>query len=235
MRRFWDHAEPERAADGWHVMLDDRPVRLPDGAPHLLATSRLADAVAAEWRQAGGARGGVMSYADVKLTRIAGTAQSRIAPDPERTVRELARFGGADLLCYRAGRPEALVRRQHERWQPWLDWAAQTYGARLIVTTGVMHVTQDAQALAALARAVASYDPAGLAALGVAVPALGSLVLGLALGAGRLAAAEAHELACLDELFQAALWGEDDEALTRRRRIGEDVALAGRFLELAGS
>jgi chaperone required for assembly of F1-ATPase len=235
MRRFWDRAEPERVAGGWRVLLDGRPVRLPEGAPLLLATSGLADAAAAEWRQAGGRQGGTMSYADVPLTRIAGIAQSRVAPDPEPMVLQLARFGGADLLCYRAERPEPLVRRQQERWRPWLDWAAETYGARLAVTTGVMHVTQEPRALAALAQAVAAYCPSALAALGVAVPALGSLVLGLALAAGRLTAGEAHDLACLDELFQAGLWGEDDDARARRRRIGEEVAVAGRFLELAGS
>jgi len=236
MRRFWERAEPERVAGGWRVLLDGRPVRLPGGgAPLLLVPFRLADAVAAEWQQAGGRQGGAMSYADVPLTRIAGTAQERIAPSPESMVLQLARFGGADLLCYRAERPEPLVRRQQERWQPWLDWAAETYGARLAVTTGVMHVTQEPRALAALAQAVAVYCPSALAALGVAVPALGSLVLGLALAAGRLTAGEAHDLACLDELFQAGQWGEDDEAHARRRRIGEEVAVAGRFLELVGS
>jgi chaperone required for assembly of F1-ATPase len=235
MRRFWDRAWPEGVAGGWRVLLDGRPVRLCDGAPLLLATFRLADAVAAEWQQAGGRNGGAMSYADVPLTRLAGTAQSRIAPNPEPVILQLARFGGADLLCYRAERPRALVRRQQECWQPWLDWAAEAYGVRLAVTTGVMHVTQEPQALAALARAVAACSPPALAALGVAVPALGSLVLGLALAAGRLAAGEAHELACLDELFQAGLWGEDGVALARRRRIGEEVAVAGRLLELVGS
>jgi chaperone required for assembly of F1-ATPase len=65
------------------------------------------------------------------------------------------------------------------------------------------------------------------------VPALGSLVLGLALVVGTLAAPAAHALACLDELFQAELWGHDLVADERRRIIGEDVALAARFLELA--
>ena len=48
-----------------------------------------------------------------------------------------------------------------------------------------MPVAQDPQALAALAQAVAAHAPTGLAALGVAVPALGSLVLGLAMAAFR--------------------------------------------------
>ena len=71
-----------------------------------------------------------------------------------------------------------------------------------------------------------------LAALGIAVPALGSLVLGLALAEGELDAATAHALGCLDELFQAELWGEDAEAAARRAGIAADIALAERFLRL---
>ena len=86
--------------------------------------------------------------------------------------------------------------------------------------------------MAALAQAVAAHDAMALAALGIAVPVLGSLVLGLALAAGRLDAAEAHALATLDEIFQEELWGRVEEAVVRRRRIAAEVAMVGRFLEL---
>ena len=66
----------------------------------------------------------------------------------------------------------------------------------------------------------------------MAVPALGSLVLGLAMSEGRLDAATAHALGALDELFQAEQWGEDAEAAARRAAIAADVALAARFLQL---
>jgi len=79
---------------------------------------------------------------------------------------------------------------------------------------------------------VAAQDPDTLAGLGIAVPAMGSLVLGLALAAGELAAAEAQSLALLDELFQAEQWGEDAEAVARRAAIGADIALAARYIAL---
>ncbi len=167
------------------------------------------------------------------LTRLAGTVQERIAPDPEPVALELARYGESDLLCYRAEGPEALVQRQHALWQPWLDWAEREYGARLRVTAGVVHVAQDPQAMAALAQAVAALAPPALAALGLAVPALGSLVLGLAMAAFRLDADTACTLAALDETFQAERWGRDDEAEARRRCIREEVAVAGTFLALS--
>jgi chaperone required for assembly of F1-ATPase len=206
---------------------------VPGGASLSVPGRVLAEAVAEEWRGAGGGRGGDMSYADLPLTRLAGTAQERIAPDPEPVALELARYGETDLLCYRAEAPDALVRRQEEAWQPWLDWAERRFGARLRTTTGIVHVPQDPAALAALAEAVARLDPLSLAALGVAVPLLGSLVLGLAMADGALDAETAHRIAGLDELFQAELWGLDEEAEARRARVAADLAAAGRLLALA--
>jgi chaperone required for assembly of F1-ATPase len=232
MKRFWDNAEIAAEGDGWRVLLDGRPLRLPGGGPLLLRGQALAAAVAAEWQAAGAGKGGEMSYAEVPLTRLAGTAQDRIAPDPEPVVLELSRYAESDLLCYRAARPDELVRRQHGRWQPWLDWASVTYGARLRITTGVMPVAQAPAALAALAQAVAAHDALALSALGIAVPALGSLVLGLALAAGRIDAEAAHALATLDETFQEEIWGRVDEAAARRQRIADEVATAGRLLAL---
>ena len=44
---------------------------------------------------------------------------------------------------------------------------------------------------------------------------------------------EAYALATLDERFQAEQWGEDEEAAARRRRIADEIVVAGRFLELS--
>ena len=230
MKRFWAQAAISPEGDGWQVLLDGKPVRLPGGPPLRLTHLPLAHAVAAEWGQAGGGKGGEMSYADVPLTRLAGTAQERIAADPEPVLLELARYAETDLLCYRAETPAALAARQQAEWQPWLDWAARRHGAALRVTAGIAHMAQPPAALAALARALAALDVASVAALGIAVPALGSLVLGLALAEGALDAAAATRLSLLDELFQAEQWGTDAAAALRRDHMAADIALADRFL-----
>ena len=92
---------------------------------------------------------------------------------------------------------------------------------------------QHRDSIAALRRAVARLDAYALAALGVAVPSMGSLVLGLALAAGRLDGATAHAVGMLDELFQQEQWGEDHEALKRRQSVADDLALAERLLILS--
>jgi chaperone required for assembly of F1-ATPase len=232
VKRFWDTATIEAFDDGYAVLLDGKPMHLPGGGILRVAGEPLALAIAEEWQAAGGGKGGEMSFADTPLTRLAGTAQQRIAPDPAPTIDAIARYAESDLLCYRADTPPELVERQMREWQPWLDWAALTYDAPLRVSTGVAYVKQHRGVVASLRAAVAALDVPALGALGIAVPALGSLVLGLALAEGRLDAATAHALGCLDELFQAEFWGEDAEAAARRAGIAADIALAERFLRL---
>lgn len=233
MKRFWNEAELATTAEGFEIHLDGRPIRLPGGGVLRSASEALVRAIAAEWRVAGGTKGGQMSLADTPLTRLAGTAQERIAPDPGPTVDAIARYAESDLLCYRAEFPAELVARQEAAWQPWLDWAERTHGARLRVTAGIAPIAQHRGSIAALRKAVGQHDADALAALGVAVPALGSLVLGLALIEGRLDPETAHGLGALDELFQAEIWGEDEEAAKRRAAVAQDIALAARYVRLA--
>lgn len=235
MKRVWQEVTVAVGQGGHAIQLDGRPMRLPvSGTALVLPNAAMAAAVAAEWAGAGeGAKGGAFTMLDLPLTRLAATAQDRIAPAPAATARAIAAYGGTDLLCYRADRPEKLVLRQSRLWQPWLDWTHRTHGARLRFGTGIAHVPQDAEALDALGRAVAALDPWTLAGMGVAVPALGSLVLGLALQAGELDAAGAHALAELDAAFQAEQWGMDDEALTRTANQLREVTEAEQFMRLA--
>src|ERR1700693_2128207 len=128
MRRFWDKASWDGTPGAFRVLLDGRPVRVPGGAPLRIENEKLARAIAAEW-QAAGIGPSDISFADVPLTRLAGTAQERIASNPTPTIDALAKYAETDLLCYRAEEPEALMRRQARGWQPWLDWAASDLGA----------------------------------------------------------------------------------------------------------
>jgi len=232
MKRFWTEATAQPVGAGWGIALDGRPLRLPGGTTLHLPSRPLAEAVAAEWDAAGGGPGKEMTMEEVPLTRLVGTAVDRIAPDPGPSAAAIAEYGESDLLCYRAT-DRRLAALQAGRWQPLLDWAALRLDAPLAVTEGIGHVAQPPASLRALRSAVDAHSPFGLSALGIAVPATGSLVLGLALSAGRLDAAGAHGLATLDETFQEEVWGTDPEAAARREGIARDIALAARLLELA--
>ena len=233
MKRFWDQAAIESGAGGYAILLDSKTMRIPGGTELRVETRSLAEAIAAEWQAAGGGKGGEMTMDDVPLTRLAGTALDRIAPDPAMVADALATYAETDVLCYRAPQPLPLVHRQARSWQPWLDWLAQTHGARLQPTEGIAMLTQDPQALSIVCEVLLGQSASMLAGLGLAVPALGSVVLGLALAEGALGAQAAHELAHLDEMYQEEQWGQDPWTMSRRANVAKDIALAARFMALA--
>ena len=235
MKRVWNEVGLGEAPGGWTILLDGRPMRLPGQGVLVLPRRALAEAVAAEWREAGTEAGGEVTAGQLALTRLAATAQERIAPNKLATVAAIARYGESDLLCYRAERPAALVARQAELWQPWLDWIDRMHGVRLSVVSGIVHAAQPPGAIAAVSRALASLDPYVLSALGVAVPALDSVVLGLALAAGELSGSAAGDLAELDRMFQAETWGLDEIAAHRSATLYRELRDCEQLIHLASA
>lgn len=208
-KRFWKEARALPAAGGgWEVRLDDRPLRTPAKAPLTVPTEALARAIAAEWQ----AQGEEIDPAAMPMTRAANTAIDRVRPQRAAVERELGGYGETDLTCYRAGSPQGLVARQAAAWDPLLDWAHGRFGARLIPVEGIIHQPQDARALAALAEALAGLDEFRLAALHELVTLSGSLVIGLAAAERILAPEELWQRSRVDEEWQIAQWGRDEEA-----------------------
>jgi chaperone required for assembly of F1-ATPase len=233
MKRFWTDVTVAEADGHYAIMLDGKPMRLPGGPALRLQSAVLAAAIADEWAEAGGEIGGEVSLDALSLTRLAGTAQARIAPDTAPVAEALAAYAQTDLLCYRVEVPEGLAERQQVVWQPWLDWAALRYQARLLTSVGVMHVAQPVAALAAFGQAVGGLDAFALAGLGIIVPAFGSLVLGLAVLEGEITPEAAYEVSILDDLFQEGIWGMDRDAVARRVLMQRDVEAAARFVALS--
>jgi chaperone required for assembly of F1-ATPase len=149
---------------------------------------------------------------------------------------EIVSYVGADLLCYRAGEPEALVAAQAAAFDPALDWAHEALGARFILSEGVKHVAQPEPSLAAVSAALAAIDDCfALAALHVMTTLTGSALLALAVAKGRLAAEEAWRAAHVDEDFQISQWGEDAEAKVRRAARWREMEAAAKVHAAAGS
>ena len=229
-KRFWKEAVAEHCDGGFTVRLDGRPVRTPAKTLLVLPTLAMAQAVAAEWD----AQEGVLRPETMPATRAANSAIDKVAPQMDAVVEEVARYGGSELLCYRAEAPAELVARQEAGWGPWLDWATQSLGAPLRVTQGVIHMDQPPESLARLKAEVARATPFELAALHDLVAITGSLVLGLATARGRLPPDAAFDLSRIDEHWQAEQWGEDEEAAVLEAAKRQALRDAGRFYGLCG-
>ncbi len=161
----------------------------------------------------------------------ANTAVEQVRRERPAVIDHLLKYAITDLLCYRADGPAELRERQRESWQPLLDWAAETFDVRLVVTDGVVPVEQPADALARLRNAVEALDDASLTALASATQASGSLIIGLALVHGHIDAEGAMEASHLDERWQNEKWGEDEEGAKRRDEIKDEIEAAASLLE----
>jgi chaperone required for assembly of F1-ATPase len=231
LKRSYAAAGFAAVAGGFAIELDGKPVRTPAKAPLTVPNRALAAAVAAEWQ----AQGERVDPLTMPLMRLASIALDLVAPRRSAAVAALVNYAGTDLVCYRAASPPELVRRQHAAWQPLVEWVAERYGAGLAVTAAILPLAQPAAALAALGRAVESYDDWALAALNLAAAACGSVVVALALAEGRLDAEHAFAAAQLEESFEIERWGEDAEQMQRRALLRADIAAARHFLALLGA
>ncbi|EPX86907.1 ATP12 family chaperone protein [Salipiger mucosus] len=226
-KRFYDHATVEPVGAGWTVHLDARPLRTPGKSPLVVPTPPLAQAIADEWQ----AQEGTIDPTAMPFTRTANSAIEKVAPQRAEVAQMLADYGDSDLLCYRADHPEGLVRRQAEGWDPMLDWAERTLGARLEPRTGVMHAAQSPAALEALSARVHALDSFELAAFHDLVSLTGSLVLGFAAAEGQ-DGDTLWALSRIDETWQEELWGVDDEAHATAERKRAAFHHARRFFAL---
>lgn len=227
-KRFWTLTGISAVKDGYGVRLDGRPIRTPAKAPLILPTRALAEAVAQEWD----VQEDEIDPNSMPLTRAANSAIDKVTPQFESVAEIVAAYGGSDLLCYRAEGPEALQLRQAEAWDPLLRWAAEKYGAKLNVTTGVMPVAQDAESLKILTAEVHGFSPWELTAFHDLVSLSGSLVIGFAAATGAGSAGDLWDTSRVDELWQIEQWGDDEEASAHATKRQQAFLQAMRFLEL---
>ncbi|WP_172299146.1 ATP12 family chaperone protein [Pseudoruegeria sp. HB172150] len=227
-RRFWTSVQIEDHPQGFAVRLDGRPVKTPGKLELAVPTEALAKEIAREWE----AQEGVIDPRSMPYTRAANSAIEKVTPQRAEVAEMLAAYGDSDLTCYRADLPEALAQRQSEAWDPLLDWAAETFGARLIPVQGVMHQPQPPAALAALAAPVHAMIPWELTGFHDLVALSGSLVIGLAAVRNHLSPRELWDRSRIDETWQEEQWGADDEATAMADAKRADFFQAHRFFQL---
>lgn len=226
-KRFYSEVSVAPEGLGFVVHLDGRPVRTP-GRALILLPMAAAELLAGEFA----AQAETIDPATMPVYRLVNTAIDGVAADPQAVLEDILRFASSDLLCYRAGHPQALVDRQAEAWDPVIDWARATLGARMLLAEGVMHVEQPRESIAAIGVHLGQRaGPLRLAALHLMTSLTGSALLALAVDFGELDLEAAWAAAQLDEDFQAEQWGRDAEAMARTAFNKRDMLAAARLLD----
>ena len=127
-KRFYKNAQASETEGegGFAVLLDGKPVRTPARRPLSAPTRVLAQHIADEWN----AQTDVIDPARMPLTRLANSIIDGVVAAPRLVADEIEKYLGTDMLFYRASDPEGLVALQRQHWDPVLDWARETFGAR---------------------------------------------------------------------------------------------------------
>lgn len=231
-KRFYKTVTIRELDEGFSIELDGKAIRTPARKLLVVATKPLAELLVREWE----AQAELIDPSTMPVTRLVNTAIDGVATDTQAVFEDILRFSSSDLLCYRADAPQELVERQKELWDPVLDWAANSLGARFILIEGVMHHDQPPEAISAFSAALRRHDKATvLAALHTITTLTGSALLALAFAERVLSAKNVWSLAHLDEDWTVEHWGSDEEAEERREKRFEDFrAAADVFLAMKG-
>lgn len=231
-KRFYTEVTVRDDESDFALELDGKTIRTPARHPLVVPTRALALLVAAEWQR----QVDIIDPSTMPITRLVNTALDGVTSDPQAVFEDILRFSSSDMLCYRADGPEGLVARQAERWDPVIDWAAQTLGARFILVEGVIHQEQPREATAAFAVTLRKYDSAlQLACLHTVTTLTGSAILAVAFAEGFLSPDAVWSVAHLEEDWTIEHWGSDEEAELRRAlRFSEFQAATDAFSALGG-
>ena len=220
-RRFYSDVTVAPGPAGWSVLLDGRPPRSSRGAALTAPTRAVAELAASEWA----AQGDHIELAGMHATRLAFTALEAIPAARVAVAEQLVSYAGSDLLCYPAEAPEGLRVRQAEAWDPVLRRAREELGVALEASRGILHREQPEAALEAVRRLALSTDDFTLSGLAFGAPLLGSAVLALGLWKGWFGGETAFDLSRVDEAWQEAQWGVDEEAAERTARLRSEARM----------
>ncbi len=213
----------------FELRLDDRSLRTRGRNVLRVPSSALAEAIRTEWVRQG-------DRIDPSATPLTSLVSAAIDADDQGLAdwrNDVLSYLGADLLCYRADRPEALAARQEQIWSPILEWMRSELGASLVVTSGVIKIVQPDAAIQAIRAVLEKTTPLELLAIRQATTLTGSGAIALALWRGAFTAAALFDASLVDETFQAEKWGEDAEASMRRQQMRAEFMVVADLLSWA--
>lgn len=229
MKRFYSDVAVDGVETGFRVLLDGRPIRTPGGAPQIVPTRALAEKLAAEWR----AQGDKIDPKSFVHRDLADYAIDQVRPAREETIAALLAYAETDTLCYRADPDEPLFQRQHEIWEPLVAACEAAHAIRLERISGIVHRPQREATVVALRAMLAAMDDFTLAGTYMLASLAASLVVALAVAAGRVDPESLFAAANLEQDWQAQQWGWDAEAERARKLRLEAFEKAAEFVGMA--
>ena len=224
-KRFYKDVTAGPVDGGFVVTLDGRPVRTPGKKLAVVVpAAAIATAMAEEWA----AQGEFIDPATMPMVRLVNSAVESGEEMIPAFREEVIKFAGSDLLLYRAESPRELVSEQELLWDNALTVLARHFGISFQPTMGIIHQAQPKATLDRLAEVLVGENLLVMTALVSITGLTGSGLLAIGLWNKLFSPDQVWKAAHVDEDYQIAQWGQDEEAADRRakRRVEFDTAVA---------
>lgn len=212
LKKFYKKASVKGKKAPFAIALDGRVMKTPLKATLEIPSRALARAIAKEWNT----QEEFVDLSQMYLTKYANTAVDRVEIRKENIVDEIVAFASSDMVCYRADLPQGLVEMQANAWDPVLKWASDKHGLNFICVAGIIYASQPEATLVAAHGVLTAHDAYTLTAIHNLTTLTGSALLAMAIVDEAISADEAWNAAHVDEDWNIAQWGTDEDAIKRR-------------------
>ncbi|MBR1605673.1 MAG: hypothetical protein IJ660_06170 [Alphaproteobacteria bacterium] len=155
---------------------------------------------------------------------------TEIAKDRTVVIDKLVKFSLTDMLLF-WGTNEELAKRQKQLWLPILTWAQNDLQTKFKTTTELNVPTQDSHSGEKLKMFLETLTNKQLTGFYYAALNTRSVLLAAALIKGQINAKQAYEASCLEELWQAEKWGNDEAADCRRKSLLKELQEIETFIK----
>ncbi len=232
MKRFYQSVSlADKSADGYQLLLDNKPVRTPAKQIFFIPSRPLAEVIVKEWED----QKEEILPLTMPVCQMTMTLVDRVIPHRKALEEEMLGYIDTDLICYRTEEPQQYKQAQETQWNPFIVWFEQAFALRLATTTGLSPLTQSPAIHQAIAQHVATLSDGQLMAIYLATMGTGSIILGLAFQMKAfsnetiLSAAFAEEL-LKDEIYLGDIYGTAPDQEKKYQSLRQDLQTLQHFL-----
>lgn len=155
---------------------------------------------------------------------------AEIAKERDIVIEKLVKFSLSDMLLFWSSNEE-LIKRQQQYWTPILSWAKENLNTKFNITKTLDFPEQDSESGLKLKKFLQTLNDKELTGFYFAALNTRSILLAAALIKGKINAKQAFEASCLEELWQAEKWGNDEAAENRRKSLLQELEEIEAFIK----
>ncbi len=231
MKRFYKLVSIDKTDNGYHILLDGKPVKTKSGAFLCASNKAIATRIMQEWAS----QGDNILPDTMPFTQILNTKIDRVSCERAAMRAYILKYLNTDLICYFANNPKDLVNQQKDKWQFWINWFENEFDCNLKTTTGLFALTQSQKAYDAAARYIDALDDEHFTILQLITSVSGSIILSIALTKGAASARQIFDACFVEENFQETLYdsekhGGDPMLIKEQKASMQDFQAAQDYL-----